>query len=114
MLPFNTCVAEEWVSISIESNPDNINNRFNLMKTYIFIFILVLCFTCWLGDSGMPPATQPIGIEKIPASACGVNKQESIIPDFVFNDQARSSGYIVKIDEKSSSQEADFPWGTPR
>lgn len=84
------------------------------MKTYLIIFIIVLCFTCWLGDAGMPPATQPIGINKIPAGNCGVNKKESMIPDFTYTDTQRDSGYVVKIDENSTNQDVDFPWGTPR
>ena len=81
------------------------------MKAYLFILIIVLCFTCWLGDSGAPPMPQGIGIGDISPNAYGVNKKESMIPDFVYTDERRDSGYIVKIDEKSSQQNIDFPMG---
>jgi hypothetical protein len=84
------------------------------MKTYLIIFILVLCSTCWLYDSKGPPTGVPIGINKIPEGACGVDKQELMYSDFSITDQKRDSGYITKIDEKSSGDGLDFPWGTAR
>jgi len=84
------------------------------MKTYLIIFILALCFTCWVTDVGMPPMDQPLGIKDISAGAAAANKQESMIPDFRFTEEAKDSSYIIKIDETNSGKEADFPWGAPR
>ncbi len=84
------------------------------MKTYLIILILALCFTCWLGDAGMPPQPVPIGINLMQEGACGVDKQEMMYTDFTITDKTRDSGYITKIDEKSSGDGVDFPWGTAR
>lgn len=80
------------------------------MKTYLILFIMILCFTCWLGDSGQPPAPVPIGINKVPGGTSGVDKQESVYTDFTITDQSRDSGYVTKIDENSSGEGVDFPW----
>jgi len=84
------------------------------MKTYLIILILALCFTCWLADSGMPPTEVNLGINGVPEGAAGVNKQENMIPDFVYTDKDRNSGYITKIDNDSPGENMDFPWGTAR
>ncbi len=84
------------------------------MKTYLIILILALCFTCWLGDSGMPPQAVPIGINQMQEGAAGVDKQEMMYADFMISDKTRDSGYITKIDEKSPGDGMDFPWGTAR
>ncbi len=83
----------------------------NLMKTYLFILILALCFTAWLNDTGAPPSPQPMGIDKVSANTYGANHQDNIIPNFTFTDKGRDSGYITKIDEKSSGNQAEFPIG---
>ena len=81
------------------------------MKTYLIILILVLCFTCWLGDARMPPNPQPMGIAQVSSGPFGANHQESMIPDFTFTDRARTSPYITKIDDNSSGHDAEFPIG---
>ncbi len=83
------------------------------MKTYLIIFILALCFTCWLFDNGTPPVEQPIGIKDTPAGVSGAKKVENMIPDFVFTDKTRDSGYATKIEETNIGEEADFPYGAP-
>jgi hypothetical protein len=84
------------------------------VKAYLIILILALFFTCWLADSGMPPMEQPIGINDIPEGAVGVNKKESMIPDFSLTEKGRNNGFITKIDNDSPGENMDFPWGTAR
>lgn len=82
------------------------------MKTYLFISIIALCFTCWLNDAGMPPSPVPIGsINKMSAGTVGVKHQDNIIPDFTYTDKPRGSGYITKIDENTMNNEVEFPIG---
>ncbi len=84
------------------------------MKTYVIIFILVLCSTCWLADSGGPPTGVPIGISDLHEGAFGADKQDLIYGDFFITGEARGSGFITKVDEKSVDTGVDFPWGTAR
>jgi hypothetical protein len=81
------------------------------MKSYLIILILVLCFTCWLGDAGMPPNLQGMGINQVSSTPYGATHQENMIPDFAFVDQKRNSPYITKIEDNSNGHEAEFPIG---
>ncbi len=80
------------------------------MKTYLISAILVLCFTCWLGDIGGPPVASPIGISESKEGSFGVDKQEMMYTDFSITDKDKNNGYVTKIDEKSSGDDMRFPW----
>ncbi len=81
------------------------------MKSYLIIFILVLCFTCWLGDAGNPPSTVPVRIGEMTSAPYGPIHQEEMIPDFTYVDQPRNSPFITKIENSSIGHEAEFPIG---
>lgn len=81
------------------------------MKAYLIILILVLCFTCWLGDPRTPPNPQSMGVDRVAEASFGTQHQENMIPDFTFNDKTRNSPYITKIEDNSNGHDAEFPIG---
>jgi hypothetical protein len=81
------------------------------MKTVLIISILVLCFTCWLGDSGAPPSPIGMTIKDVSESSYGSIHEDASFGDFTFDDSARSSPFITKIEDNSQGHQAEFPMG---
>jgi len=81
------------------------------MKTYLIIFIIVLCSTCWLYDSGGPPGEETINITDTHEGSHGSYKEEqdSMFGDFFITDHPRDSKYVTKIDEYSRTPNMDHP-----
>jgi hypothetical protein len=80
------------------------------MNSYLIALILILCFTCWLADSGGPPMASPIGIKGSSPGSYGMDKQEMMYSDFLITEGAKNNGYVTKIDEKSPADDMTFPW----
>jgi|GEM_PF-6802247 hypothetical protein len=70
------------------------------MRAFIIIFIIVLCISCFLNDSGAQPYKWPVGIGGTDLKGkTELSKREPMMPELKYVDSPRDVGIMTQIDD---------------